>query len=445
MAPSATIPSTPRVISPTPDPSEGGRESGDEYFGPMTRSATRKKRVTSSPRSIDEELPDEGRFEEKSNIGIGNDNSSATRRSGRRTSAAIIDGPVRRSSRLGGFKLDGSIFGSSSKSGDDNDTRRARRDRDEEVVNGRLVSNGHLTPGGGGGSAIGDAWRNLSRSPSPLGLIPIHRHWRSLVHRHEIPRKLLHVSIGFVALYLYTSGVHTTTITPYLLSALIPIATVDWLRHRYPALNRVYIRICGVLMRESEVEGWNGTIWYLLGTWMVLRFCPKDIGVMSVLLLSWCDTAASTIGRAYGRLTPRIRRGKSLAGSIAAGVVGALTAFVFWGWLAPPGGGPIAHHSDDPFMFTGSLSWPKPLSTTLLSPLLRRGIQNGGMVGENDIVGGRGGKITGALALSVLSIWTGIVGAASEAIDVWGWDDNLTIPVLSGLGLWAFLRVFGGA
>lgn len=168
-------------------------------------------------------------------------------------------------------------------------------------------------------------------------------------------------------------------------------------------------------MRESEVDGWNGVIWYLLGTYLVLRLFPKDVGVMGVLLLSWCDTAASTVGRAYGRYTPRIRRGKSLAGSIAASLIGALTAATFWGWLAPR----TQSLLDDPqgkFMFTGTLHPPSFLQ---LKPL------------------------TGSLALSVMSIWTGIVGAASEVVDLWGWDDNLTIPVLSGLGLWGFLKIFG--
>ncbi|KAL8799017.1 MAG: hypothetical protein Q9200_007642, partial [Gallowayella weberi] len=145
--------------------------------------------------------------------------------------------------------------------------------------------NGHLSPSSAV-SSNSSYWRNISRSPSPLGLIPIHRSFRSFIHRHEIPRKALHLSIGFFTLNLYSRGVSTNSIHPWLLGALIPIASVDYLRHTFPGFNRFYIRILGALMRESEVEGWNGVIWYLLGAWTVLRFLPKDVGVMSVLLLS---------------------------------------------------------------------------------------------------------------------------------------------------------------
>lgn len=179
----------------------------------------------------------------------------------------------------------------------------------------------------------------------------------------------------------------------------------------------------GALMRETEYEGWNGVIWYLLGAWIVLGFFPKDIGVMGVLLLSWCDTAASTVGRAYGRYTPRIRRGKSLAGSLAAFVVGVLTAVGFWGYLASRNG-TFAEDINWPFMFTGTLSLPGAIRDVI------------GLTEAQTTIGG-------GLALAVMSLWTGFVASASEVVDVLGWDDNLTIPALSGLGMWGFLKVFG--
>lgn len=172
-------------------------------------------------------------------------------------------------------------------------------------------------------------------------------------------------------------------------------------------------------MRESEVEGWNGVIWYLLGAWTVLRFLPKDVGVMGVLLLSWCDTAASTVGRMYGRYTPRIRRGKSVAGSAAAAVVGILTAGMFWGWAVPRYG-----HVEG-FMFRGTLTLPSVVREGLL-----------GWTGEGV------GSVGGWVALGVVGLWSGFVASASEVVDIFGWDDNLTIPVLSGLGLWGFFKVF---
>lgn len=175
-------------------------------------------------------------------------------------------------------------------------------------------------------------------------------------------------------------------------------------------------------MRESEVDGWNGVISYLLGAWLVLHFCPKDVGVMSVLLLSWCDTAASTFGRLWGHRTWRVRRGKSLAGTIAACITGIITAVFFWGWLAPLMSD--YDQGENAFAFQGVLSLPARVRESL-----------GLTIAQS--------SITGYFALGAMSVWAGIVASTSEAIDLFGWDDNLTIPALCGAGLWGFLRIFG--
>jgi diacylglycerol kinase (CTP) len=389
---SYSVPATPRVISPSPTPSESREQDG--YFGPVTRSAKKK---ASTPAPIDEDI-DEG-DEPNNDLRRARSKSRSPMRARKISSLTSAKSPkptpVQKSAPL---VANGNGSG-----------------------NGHAQeSNGHLSPTS---ANTGWSWRDFSRSPSPLGLIPIHRQWRSFVHRHEVPRKVLHVSIGFFVIWAYLRGLQTSDITPWLMGALIPIATVDYVRHKYAPFNRFYVRVMGALMRETEYEGWNGVIWYLLGAWIVLRFFPKDIGVMGVLLLSWCDTAASTVGRAYGRYTPRIRRGKSLAGSSAAFLVGVLTAFGFWGYLASHNG-TFPEDVNWPFMFTGTLSLP-------------------GVV--RDLSGLTDGKATigGGLALGIMSLWTGLAASASEVVDIFGWDDNLTIPVLSGLGMWGFLKVFG--
>src|SRR5690606_10675371 len=101
-----------------------------------------------------------------------------------------------------------------------------------------------------------------------------------------------------LAIYLYISGWQPTGLTPWISCALVPIVSADILRLNCDAFNKFYIRILGALMRESEVRGTNGVVWYLVGTLTVLCVFPKDVATLSVLLLSWCDTAASTVGRA---------------------------------------------------------------------------------------------------------------------------------------------------
>lgn len=393
------IPATPRVISPSPTPSDRESSSQDAYFGPTTRSAARRRRLA-TPQPVQENPEDD------------EDKRDGLRRSRTRSRSPLASA----SARLNGM----TAINTEKKVSATTNTNKAEAPPTNGTANGKAGD--HLSPSSAETSFGGWSWRDFSRSPSPLGLIPIHRHWRTFVHKHEVPRKLLHLSIGFLVLWLYASGTQTTSVTPWLAGFLVPIATTDYVRHVNPAFNRFYTRVLGAFMRESEVEGWNGVVFYLLGALLALGGLPKDVGVMAVLLLSWCDTAASTFGRLYGRYTPRIRRGKSLAGSTAAFLVGVVTAWGFWGWLVPTIG-PMP--GDDGFMFKGTLSLPGAVA---------------GAVG----LGGEGqATVSGGVALGLMSLWSGFAAAASEVVDVFGWDDNLTIPVLSGIGIWGFLKIFG--
>ncbi|KAL2265246.1 hypothetical protein VTJ83DRAFT_6346 [Remersonia thermophila] len=402
---SRNVPATPRVISPSPDPDGSGPEQfSSSYSGPMTRSA--RRRLANVPQPALNEIDEDDSAASDLDLSRARTNSrSPVGARTRRKAAAAAAAPT----------ADGADASAPTPNG-----HLPLKPSASASPNGKQ----HLSPLDAG-ATLGPnglwSWRDLSRSPSPLGLIPIHRRWRAFIHRHEVPRKALHVSIGFFVVWLYLSGTQTRDVCPYLMGALIPIAAVDVARHHNAPFNRLYVKVLGALMRESEYSGYNGVIFYLLGAWAVLYAFPKDVGVMGTLLLSWCDTAASTFGRLYGRYTPRIRKGKSLAGSAAAFVVGVATSVFFWGWLAPVKG-PMP--GDENFLFTGTLGLPARVATALgLEPAVA--------------------TISGGLALGAVSLWSGFVAAASEVVDLFGWDDNLTIPVLSGLGIWGFLKIFG--
>lgn len=147
------IPSTPRVISPSPTPSEVG-SAKDGYFGPVTRSSTRKNKQSTSvhsPPPIDED----------------SSSSDPEKRARARSRSPILEGAgIGSRRRMSGLT-----------------SRRAMKKSLELTPNG--TSNGHLTPA----QANKNIWREMSRSPSPLGLIPIHQKWRSFVRPNYLPQQ----------------------------------------------------------------------------------------------------------------------------------------------------------------------------------------------------------------------------------------------------------------
>ncbi|KAF8638839.1 hypothetical protein AX17_001897 [Amanita inopinata Kibby_2008] len=246
----------------------------------------------------------------------------------------------------------------------------------------------------------------------------------------EIPRKILHSSIGFFTLYLYVSEGSVRNTVIMLWSALTIIVPADIIRLRFPAFERVYERVLGFLMRESEKNTSNGVIWYILGVNLVLSFYPTDVAVVAILILSWADTTASTFGRMFGRRTPPLPRRlpllrlplasrKSVAGFIAASVTGACIAIGFWGWIAP-----LRNNGADlTWTWQGCAHVTSPLPTLV------------GMEGS-----GNGGS-SGWIRLGAIGLVTGLVTGVTEALDLGTWDDNLTLPIISGGCILAFLKL----
>lgn len=142
-----SIPHTPRVISPSPTPSD--LSAKDAYFAPVTRSASRKHPVASPP-PIDE---DSGSDPEK--------------RARARSRSPVLEARRRRMSGLASKRQM-------------NGCSKAKK-ADLALPNAPV--NGHLSPA----AANKNYWREMSRSPSPLGLIPIHQKWTSFVRNPPPP------------------------------------------------------------------------------------------------------------------------------------------------------------------------------------------------------------------------------------------------------------------
>jgi len=253
----------------------------------------------------------------------------------------------------------------------------------------------------------------------------------------EVPRKLLHSSIGFLTLYLYYSHGSLRIVVVVIATALVTvIAPADIIRLHSPWFERYYEKVVGFLMRESERHSTNGVIWYIIGVLFALICYPLDIAVVSILILSWADTAASTFGRLWGRYTPALPKTllglplaprKSLAGFLAASITGGLAAAAFWGYIAPS-----VNYTE--IIWT----WDKGASGHVVSDPVGNAVRMGmNKIGLEPVHTG------GWVGLGIIGIVAGVVSGIAEALDLGSLDDNLTLPIISGCCMWGFFKFLG--
>ncbi|KAI0299391.1 hypothetical protein B0F90DRAFT_1728335 [Multifurca ochricompacta] len=243
---------------------------------------------------------------------------------------------------------------------------------------------------------------------------------------------------GFITLYLYASRGSPGRVIGALSGALLIIVPADILRLSYPPFERTYEKVLGFLMRESEKKHSNGVIWYIAGVVFVLALYPLDVAVISIMILSWADTAASTFGRLWGSRTPPLpprvpflglplAPRKSLAGFIAASITGAAIVFLFWSWLVP-----TVEGVNPAWDWKNGVVGPG-LDTSSLGQSVRAILRQ---------IGFQGSSTGGWVGLAIVSVVSGLVTGIAEALDLGNLDDNLTLPILSGGCIWGFLKLF---
>lgn len=179
------IPHTPRVISPSPTPSEAG-SGKDGYFPPVTRASARKNKLQSPP-PIEED----------------SSGSDPEKRARTRSRDPTLEGG------MGRRRVSGLI------------SRRQQNGvvkKDLTLPNG--TSNGHLSPA----AANKNYWREMSRSPSPLGLIPIHQEWRSFVRTTHTtsPKRFPNMTRFTVMKFLARSSMSPSASSQY--TSTVPVA-----------------------------------------------------------------------------------------------------------------------------------------------------------------------------------------------------------------------------
>lgn len=190
----------------------------------------------------------------------------------------------------------------------------------------------------------------------------------------HLARKIWHMSTGLLGLFCYFKfKLNADDTAMGLLVFSILAFGFEFLRLRNDKINKLLMVVMKPVMRESERNSVSGLPYYALGISLSLFFFPERIAIISTLFLIFADPIASFCGILFGR--DKILPNKSLQGTLAAYGVCYLI--------------------------------------TILAGLVYSGP---------------------SLSLVLFAVLAGIVGCISEMCSQFV-DDNLCIPVVSGLGL----------
>jgi dolichol kinase len=199
---------------------------------------------------------------------------------------------------------------------------------------------------------------------------------KSLAKRNDVHllRKLWHMGSGLAALSLYYHFPNQYLWAQIAIIIGIVGFLTDYLRIRFTGLNQIIYKLMGPFMRKSELNGYSGLPFYALGVGFSLMLFKENIALLAITFLVFSDPISSYFGIRFGK--DKILPNKSLQGSLA----GLCTCY-----------------------------------TITLFSLMGTGVN--------------------PIDALIFSLIAGIIGSASEFVSAFKIDDNLTIPIISGLGL----------
>lgn len=129
---------------------------------------------------------------------------------------------------------------------------------------------------------------------------------------HELRRKAFHfATMAIPAGYYFTDRTTALIVLGALLCAAL---VVEYARLSHAAMNRLFLRYFGALLRDHEAAGYSAATFLLLSSFLAILVFHKDIAMLALLYAIAGDGMAAVIGRRFGR---RKIFNKTLEGSLA--------------------------------------------------------------------------------------------------------------------------------
>jgi len=150
----------------------------------------------------------------------------------------------------------------------------------------------------------------------------------------ELPRRLFHI-FGGLSLPIAGLLVPQHIFLPTLVSITIIFLAIEFIRLKFPRVNRCFLSCFRVLLRGREASTLTASAYLLIAATIVFIFYDKSIAVMALTFLAIGDPIAGMVRDKWGKM--RVK-GKSLLGSaacllsclIAAAILSAITHVALW-------------------------------------------------------------------------------------------------------------------
>ena len=133
-----------------------------------------------------------------------------------------------------------------------------------------------------------------------------------LSYRQESYRKIIHISSSIFPLLLYCFG--KNLFQYFIIIPLILLISLDYLRKDILIINKIYFIFFRNVTRKNEHNSVSGSTWVFIGIVLTTLFFNEKIAIISLLVLSFSDSAAALIGIKHG---DTILFNKSLEGSFS--------------------------------------------------------------------------------------------------------------------------------
>ncbi len=196
----------------------------------------------------------------------------------------------------------------------------------------------------------------------------------------HIARKIWHVCGVFAIIWVYMTLPYSTFLAVAICATSF-VLIMDFGRLYSEKLNSVIQNSFSFCMREGERNKVSGMSYMAVGVLLAAILFPRDVVILSLIFLGVGDPIASTFGILYGK---NKIGSKSLEGSLAAFLACSIASVIYF----------LANDFFDHRIF---------------------------------------------LAVPLSGLW----GALAELVEIKYLDDNFTLPILAGFGLWGLYYVLG--